>query len=184
VRFLRARSSQYSIDHDRIGAVGFSAGAHLSMMLGVTDKDDDLEGMGGSAGHSSKVQAVVSYFGPTDLLAPDIPTITHPILDKFLGGKPAEKREAYLAASPLQYVSPGDAPMLLFQGTNDPLVPYSQAVAMTVAMHRAGVPGRIELLPGLSHGWGGADLNHTVAATLAFFDLHLRGKQEKSGKSE
>ena len=38
-------------------------------MLGVTGKDDGLEGSGGNADESSRVQAVVSFFAPTDLTA-------------------------------------------------------------------------------------------------------------------
>src|SRR5947208_436433 len=62
VRFLRAHADKYGIDSERIGAVGFSAGAHLSMMLGATRKEDGLEGNGGWPDQSSKVQAVVSFF--------------------------------------------------------------------------------------------------------------------------
>src|SRR6476660_900073 len=61
VRYLRANADKYNIDKNRIGAIGFSAGAHLSMLLGTMDKKDGLEGDGGSPSESSKVQAVVSY---------------------------------------------------------------------------------------------------------------------------
>ncbi len=72
IRFLRAHADEYGIDPNRIGACGFSAGAHLAMMLGVVQKKDNLEGDGGNPDQSSAVQAVVSYFGPTDLTAEDI----------------------------------------------------------------------------------------------------------------
>jgi acetyl esterase/lipase len=177
VRFLRAHGDEYGIDPKRIGAVGFSAGAHLSMMLAVMGREDGLEGQGGSPDQSSQVQAAVAYFGPTDLLSPDVPAVTLDILKKFIGGTAAERRDAYRKASPINYVTPGDAPMLLFQGTADPLVPYTQAVRMAEAMHETGVTGRVELLPGQSHGWGEPTLRHTVAATFAFFDEHLRNER-------
>lgn len=184
IRFLRANAEKYGIDPDHIGAVGFSAGGHLSMMLGLTSKEDGLEGDGGSPDQSSKVQAVVSFFGPTDLMAPDLPTVTTPILETFIGGTPASQREAYEKASPIHFVTHDDAPMLLFQGTADPLVPYSQAVVMAVAMHRAGVPGRVELLPGLGHGWGGADLKYTFDATLDFFAAKLKADAAKGADGQ
>src|SRR5258708_4320036 len=68
VRWMRSHADELKLDPKRIGAIGFSAGAHLSMMLGVMDPADGLEGDGGWPDQSSKVQAVVSYFGPTDLL--------------------------------------------------------------------------------------------------------------------
>ena len=53
-----------------IGAWGGSAGGHLVSLLGVTDGDEGLEGDGGYPGVSSRVQAVVDMFGPTDLTVP------------------------------------------------------------------------------------------------------------------
>jgi len=173
VRFLRANAQKYNIDPDRIGAVGFSAGAHLSMILGVMDKADGLDDSGPNPDQSSKVNAVVSFFGPTDFTA-EFPPPSVPLVRDFLGGTPAEKPEAHKLASPVTYVSPGDAPMLLFQGTKDPLVPWQQAVSMLEALTKAGVPGRVELLPGASHGWGQPELNRTLLATYAFFDQHLK----------
>src|SRR5262249_16884646 len=67
VRFLRARAKDLKVDPERIGAVGHSAGGHLSLLLGLMDARESLEGTSGHAGFSSKVQVVVNYFGPTDL---------------------------------------------------------------------------------------------------------------------
>lgn len=176
VRFLRANAEKFGIDPKRIGAVGFSAGAHLSMMLGVMGKDDGLEGSGGNPDQPSQVQAVVSYFGPTDLLASDIPDRSMPLLKDFVGGTQTENAEGHKRASPITYVSAGDAPTLIFQGTKDPLVPHTQAYKMIEALTVAGVPGRAEILVGAGHGWGGKDLERTVAETNAFFDEHLKAK--------
>ncbi len=175
VRFLRANAEKYHIDPDRIGAIGFSAGAHLAMMLGAMDAADGLDDSGGSDGFSSKVQAVVAFFGPTDFELP-VTDETRPLVHDFLGGSIDEKRDVYRKASPITYISPGDAPMLLFQGTNDPLVPHVHATRMADAMQKAGVPGRIELLIGAGHGWGGAESTHTTAETKAFFDGATRAE--------
>jgi len=174
VRYLRANAEKHGIDRDRLAAIGFSAGGHLSMMLGVMGKDDGLEGDGGSADQSSQVQCVVSFFGPANFLAKDLPETSQKILATFMGGTAEEKADDYKKASPVTYVSKGDAPMLLFQGTKDPLVPHSQALAMLDAMTAAGVPGRVELLPGAQHGWGGPEAARTEEATYAFLDLHLK----------
>src|SRR4029450_7738136 len=44
VRWIKAHAKDYEVDADHIGAMGFSAGGHLAMMLGVTGPDDGLEG--------------------------------------------------------------------------------------------------------------------------------------------
>jgi acetyl esterase/lipase len=176
IRYLRDNAEKHHLDPKRIGAVGFSAGAHLSMLLGVMDEKDGLEGSGGHVDQSSKVQAVVAYFGPTDLSQEDFPDAVDVMLRDFLGGTKQQQPAAYKAASPVTYVDKDDAPMLLFQGTKDVLVPYNQAYLMCDAMTTAGLPGRVELLLGANHGWGGTEIVRTGIATEAFFREHLKKK--------
>ncbi|MFO0960580.1 MAG: alpha/beta hydrolase [Isosphaeraceae bacterium] len=177
VRWLRANAGKYKVDPEHIGAVGFSAGGHLSLMLGLTGPSDGLEGDVPADAPSSKVQAVVNYFGPTDLAASDLPEVSKPLVRDFLGGTPEEKASAFAQASPLTFVTKDDAPVLTYQGTKDPLVPHSQATKLADAMTVAGVPGRVELLLGAGHGWSGLDLEQTKAGTFAFFDRYLRPKK-------
>src|SRR5262249_59047966 len=59
VRWLRANAKKYKLNPDRVGAVGFSAGAHLACLLGTADQSAGLEGNGGNPEQSSRVQAVV-----------------------------------------------------------------------------------------------------------------------------
>src|SRR5579871_3431475 len=63
VRWLRANAAKYHIDPERIGCWGGSAGGHLVACLGVMD-DPRFEGRGGYPGVSSKVAAVVNFYGP------------------------------------------------------------------------------------------------------------------------
>lgn len=176
VRFLRAHAKDYGIDPQRIGAVGFSAGAHLSLMLGVMGQADGLEGEGGWADQPSQVNAVVSYFGPTELGAEDIPEICKPLVKDFIGGFATEKPAEAKRASPNTYVTKGDAPILFFQGTKDPLVPHTQVYRMIETLTKAEVPARAEILVGAGHGWGGKDLARTLAQTVDFFDEKLKSK--------
>ena len=173
IRWLRANAERFSIDPGRIGAIGYSAGAHLSMLLGTLDKEDGLEGNGGSSDQSSKVQAVVAYFGPTDLTV-EYPPSSRNIVANFIGGSLDERRADYERASPIRYVNAGDAPMLLFHGTKDELVPYEQAFEMATAMTKAGVPGRVEILLGHRHGWGGETAEHTQRRSMEFFRSTLK----------
>lgn len=173
VRWLRAHADELGIDPERIGALGSSAGAHLAMMLGTMDSEDGLEGEGGWQDQSSKVQAVVAYFGPTNLLG-EYPQTSRPLVEGFIGATQTEDEDAYRRASPITYVDARDAPMLLFQGTKDVLVPYDQAYQMAVALTDAGVPGRVELLLGANHGWRDKELDRTATASFDFFDHWLK----------
>lgn len=173
VRWLK---SQKYTDAKHVGATGFSAGGHLSLMLGVTDPDDGLEGDVPAGAPDSRVHAVVNFFGPTDFFAEDIPAISKPLLSDFIGGSVQEKPEAAKRASPVTFTTSDDPPILTFQGTKDPLVPHTQAFRLTDAMTAAKAPGRVELLVGAGHGWAGDDLKRTFEETLAFFDRYLKAQ--------
>jgi acetyl esterase/lipase len=176
VRYLRAHADELKLDPQRIGAIGASAGAHLSMMLGVMDKPDGLEGEGGWSDQPSKVQAVVSFVGPTNL-DDEYPPVSKGIVLNFIGGTREEMKETYRKASPIVYVDKADAPMLLLQGTTDVLVPYDQAFQMCTALHKAGVAGRVEMLIGQGHGWGGKELERTLRVSLDFMREQLVEKK-------
>jgi acetyl esterase/lipase len=176
VRWLKVNAKKYRIDPDRIGAMGFSAGGHLAMMLGLTSPNDGLEGDVSAGAPDSRVKAVVNYFGPTDLAAKDIPDICKPWVKDFLGGSPQDRPDAAAKASPLTFVSKDDAPVLTFQGTKDSLVPYNQAIKLAEAMSSAGVPGRVELILGADHGWAGAEMARTVNETFGFLDRYLKAE--------
>lgn len=174
VRWMRSNAKEYKVDPGHVGAMGFSAGGHLALMLGLTGPDDGLEGEVTSDAPSSKVQAVVNYFGPTDLNATDIPKISKPLVKDFLGVTPWENPETAAKASPITFVTRDDPPVLTFQGTKDPLVPYTQAIKLAESLTNAGVPGRLELLVGAGHGWQGDDLHRTIEETYEFFDKQLK----------
>jgi acetyl esterase/lipase len=179
VRYLRAHAEEYKLNKELIGAIGFSAGAHLSMLLGTMDKEDGLEGEGGYADESSRVQCVVAFFGPTDLTRTDFPAISVGLIGNFVGSLPEEDKGERKRASPLTYLDEGDAPLLIFQGTKDRLVPHSQALVMMEAMTKAKVPGRVQLLVGADHGWGGGEIVRSWEESLRFFNSHLKPKPVK-----
>jgi acetyl esterase/lipase len=178
VRFLRAHAAEYGIDPDRVGAVGFSAGAHLAMLLGTGSDADGLWPAAAAGEPSAKVNAVVSFFGPTKLDAADIPERSRPLVERLVGLEPEREGKTLgqrlLAASPVTYVTSDDPAMLLIQGTKDPLVPHTQATLMGDAMTQAGVKGRVELILGAGHGWGGEELARTLKITKEFFAQELK----------
>jgi acetyl esterase/lipase len=155
VRWLRANATKYHVNSQRIGAFGFSAGAHLACLLGVTRKEDGLEGKGGNAEQSSAVEAVVSFFGPTDFTQPVwIKEVREQHLTPFLGGTLEEKADIYRRASPLTYAGKHAPPFLFVHGTADALVPIQQSEEMVKRLRQADVSARLISVQGEGHGWG------------------------------
>jgi acetyl esterase/lipase len=174
VRWIKGHAKERRVDPGHIGAIGFSAGGHLALMLGVTGPADSLEGDVSAGAADTRIQAVVNYFGPTDLAARDIPDDSKHLVKDFLGAWAVDKPDLAAKASPRTYITRDDAPILTFQGTKDPLVPHTQAIELAEAMTASNVPGRVELLVGAGHGWGGAEIDHTRDETFRFFDRYLK----------
>jgi len=161
VRWLRAHAQTYGLDVRRLAAWGESAGAHLAALLGVSAGVPELEGALGNPDQSSAVNAVCSWFGPSDFLrmndspgvqghnAPDSP-------ESELIGAPIQTRPDLVArANPVTYVREGAPPFLLMHGTADEVVIPGQSELLHAALVRAGVRSTLILLGGLGHGFPG-----------------------------
>lgn len=179
VRWLRVNAAKFNLDPERFGAIGGSAGGHLVCLLGLTTKDDGLEGTSDltpeAARQSSRVSCVVNLFGPTDFLNRDWQPNVESLMVGFLGGPLEERRDEYRRAAPLTYVrkDPPPPPMLIFHGTKDNIVPYIHATKLRDALQKVGGDVKLVTMEGDGHGWGGDKLHRTVDETMAFFKKHL-----------
>jgi acetyl esterase/lipase len=143
VRWVREQAKAFNIDPDRVAAIGESAGANLAALLGTP------EASGQSGEVSSEVNAVIAFSTPTGLTALYAQSHLGGLAAaQFLGGTPAQVPANYVGASPIDHVSPADAPMLLVHGLQDPLIPVSQSREMAAALAAAGVRHQLILVNG------------------------------------
>ena len=182
VRWLRANAAAYNLDPDRFAAWGTSAGAQLAAMLGVSGDERtvtignetlDLEGStGGNTALSSRVAAVVSWYGYGDLLQMSF----YPSTQNHDANTSAEGRligdfiqkapERTASASPVTFASPDDPPFLVMHGTLDDLVPFNQSELLVDALRRHGV--RVQWVPVPNAGHGNAAFNTTANFQLVY----------------
>ncbi len=126
VRFLRANAKQFGIDSENIGAIGLSAGGHLTALLAASGDVAELEGNGGNAEFSSTIQAAVPMGAQTDFLSARTKEISASaergrIWRQFLGGSQEDKPATYRLASPLHHLDENDPPCWFITGeTDDP----------------------------------------------------------------
>jgi acetyl esterase/lipase len=158
LRWLRDNSADLDIDARRIGAFGYSAGAHLVTLLATRGADD-----------APQLAAVVAGGTPADLLRwPDSPIVT-----RFLGKPSYEAQELWAEASPVTHVSKDDPPMYLYHGADDTLVEPGQTEALADALRQAGVPVEARKASGLGHIATFLFDAHSVAAGTAFLAREL-----------
>lgn len=177
VRWLKSNAAKYQLDPDRIGVIGASAGGHLSLLVGLSDSDDGLEGDPEPNAPSSRVQAVVNIFGPTEMTshhdgAPDV----RYLIEGLCGGTPQDVPGKYKAASPITYLSKDDPPILTFHGDADKIVPVQQAELLEKECEAQGVSHELVVFEKQGHGFAPEYWQKVSKQGFEFFDKHLKAK--------
>ncbi len=121
--------------------------------------------MGGSAGgftvlnvlasHPGLCAAGVDLFGVADLL--DLDETTHRYEAHYLHsvvGPLPEAADAYRERSPVHRVESITDPLLILQGSDDPVVPLAQSQAIADRLQALGRTVELHVYDGEGHGWG------------------------------
>lgn len=135
---------------------------------------------GGSAGGFTTLAALTftdtfaagaSYFGIGDLeaLAAQTHKFESRYLDRLVGPYP-DDAEIYRDRSPIHHVAALTAPMIIFQGDQDRVVPPNQAEEMARAVRAAGHEVEVHVFEGEGHGFRkAASTEQALTAELAFY---------------
>lgn len=178
VRWLRAHAEEYELDPDHFGTWGSSAGGHLASLVGVAGDVAALEGTLGNPEQSSRVQAVVNWWGITDLEGMDVFRKHAPntMTAQFLGVEPLKDPAKTRLGSPIHHVTPDDPPFLHFHGRQDASVPVDQGERFHAALEAQGVESRLVLFEG-GHAGKGLDMKGQGVdrQVVEFFSRHLKG---------
>lgn len=151
-----ALAAQGRVDPDRLAIRGGSAGGYTTLCaLTFTDV----------------FKAGASHFGVGDLekLAQDTHKFESRYLDSLVGPYPQE-RDRYLERSPIHHLDRLACPMILFQGTEDKVVPPDQARDMAAAVRAKGLPVALLMFEGEGHGFLKAEnIKRALEAELYFY---------------
>jgi acetyl esterase/lipase len=127
----------------------------------------DLEGdVGGNLDQSSRVQAVVDMFGLSSLEDYAVENL------KFGRNKTPELLRA---ASPVEYLTPDDPPVLIFHGDQDPVVPVGQSHILHRRYQALGLNSQLYVIEGAGHGGNAFSDDIRFALIKDFLDDQLAG---------
>jgi len=182
VRFLRANSKKYGIDPANIGAIGLSAGGHLTALLATSAGARELEGEGGNARFSSAIQAAVPMGAQTDLQSQRTREISRAkdrgqIWRQFLGGAQADKPATYRLASPLYHLDKNDPPCWFITGETDD--PSTHADGFRRRMEELGIQCDLTVIKNAPHPFLGKQVwfDEMIQVADVFFTKHLKDQQ-------
>lgn len=150
------QADKFQIDIKRLGLYGYSAGAHLSALVGVL------------ADEPMRTRVLASEWKPDDPRWERLPTIRSLCLGGppcdfrdlpansrslayFLGGSRDELPDVYRVASPTAHVSASDPPCQIIHGEADMMVPIDNSRKFCRALNRHGVSCQLSALPDQGH---------------------------------
>ena len=185
VRWLRANAGKYGYNPKKIFVAGASAGGHLTALMATTSGHKLLEGnVGGNLDQSSSVQAAIDYYGPTDFILrsktqPSRANEIGSVVYELLGGGAHEKVAAAKLASACYHVSKDDPPLLVFHGTKDRTVLLDQSQAIVTAYKKAGLPVKLHIIEGASHGGNSFYSGENAKRLLEFLKCKIYSNAKK-----
>lgn len=178
VRFVRYHAARFRLDEERLGIIGSSSGGHISLMTAMAPPDGDSEAEDPVDRVSSRVQAAVAYYPPTDLLNYGAPGVTiQQHLNQYFQdtqnhewnapfdffrfdeiayryervSDPEPRDEIFRRNSPIAHVGGYTPPILLFHGDQDVIVPIQQSEVFCRRLQKVGAVHKLIPFPGLGH---------------------------------
>jgi acetyl esterase/lipase len=157
IQFIYNNRDAYACNTDKTAILGQSAGGQLAMLAAYTNKTPvkfkSVVNISGVANFAE----LLAYFTAVD---PN----TAIKLTLLLGGTPASNAPGYAAASPLTHITPQSPPTLIFHGTTDVVVPFTQSSSLAAALNVKGVKNTLVTFQGVGHDFLVSPL--AVASTL------------------
>lgn len=174
VRWLRKNAARFQLDTEHVGAIGGSAGGHLTALLAVTGAEAGLDPKE-DAEHSCRIQAAVPMYPHCAASwEGQVPPKPYPSLPMFAQAQ-AVAPALWDSASPIKQLSKDDPPLLILHGTADTTTPLDQSTRFHEAARSTGVESELIIVEGAPHSFHlqpkQRDLRPEV---IAFFDKHLK----------
>ena len=164
IEYISGKAEEYQVNKKKLVLVGASAGAHLALLHAYKNAEKE-------------VQAVVNFFGPTDLVTmyknPWHPLVPY-ALKMITGSTPEQNLDIYKQSSPINYITHSSVPTLIFHGGNDNIVHISQSTLLKNRLQQQGVAHEMVVYKEARHGWSGKNLTHSFNKIEEFLTTYVK----------
>ena len=161
IRWVHKNKDEYNFNENKIGIIGASSGAHLSLMAAYSSNDEfvDDEDL---KNYSSKVKYLIDFFGPTDLNTLDMNNVNWD-LEQIINSVGDSKEEVLDKYSPINYVDKNEPSTLIIHSRKDSIVPYKNAEMLYEELINKNNKANIITLEGATHDFSEFDMEEVVA---------------------
>lgn len=135
----------FHFDTTQIVVAGESAGGHLALMTGLLEKGDRVCGDKYVVETNQRVMAIINWYGVTDMVVLDMSEYVwmDQAVDWDIAGP---------SLSPVYYLEKNSPPIITIHGSDDPVVPVSQAELLHEKCGQLGIMNKLITLNGKKHG--------------------------------
>lgn len=166
LRYLRAESTRFGIDPERIAVMGGSAGGRLSQLLGATAGREEFKNHGLYTEQSDAVSCILSFYGDYDIRGSKLAFFSHL--------PPEEAAAKETEASAITYLDRHAPPVFITHGTADQIVPVERSRLLADHLKQLGVEHEYIEIEGAAHSYHlQPEQKDLRPAVLAFLEKHL-----------
>ncbi|KKA46214.1 alpha/beta hydrolase [Salinivibrio sp. KP-1] len=175
LNYLHDHANQYHIRADELAMMGRSAGGHLAGLVGATNSHSNIAFY--TSNPKYRVKAVVSFFGPTDLMAlgkkHGKKASKRSSVARFLGDIPSNIPDIAQRASTTHYINSNTPPFIQLHGAEDKRVPVSQSQLLQSKLDDYGIDNQLFIEQGVGHSAAVFDTDKYVPHVMAFLEQHF-----------
>ncbi|MBE6053236.1 MAG: alpha/beta hydrolase [Clostridium sartagoforme] len=172
IRWVHKNKELYNFNANKIGVIGASSGAHLSLMAAYSDNDDftDDEDL---KNYPSNVKYLIDFFGPTDLNTLDMNNVNWD-LEQIINSVGNNREEVLNKYSPINYVNKNEPNTLIIHSIKDSIVPYENAEELYSELIDNKNKVSFITLEGATHDFSEFDMEEIVSVGTKLLEFILK----------